>query len=222
MRPRVLQITDAGALPERALFDRIAALAALPPALRACFAVQLRDPGLSTRALLALGGRLREATRALGAGFVVNDRLDLALALGADGVHLGRRSVPVRDARALLPPGAWISVACHAPAEVARAAAEGADAALLSPIFASPGKGPPLGIEALREARAALGERSAVQLLALGGVTAENAGACLAAGADGVAAIRADLVGGRDGFHHGGTEGTEISLFFSVSSVPPW
>jgi thiamine-phosphate pyrophosphorylase len=174
---------------------RIDALAALPAAARARFAVQLRDPGLPLRALLALGERLREATAALGAGLVVNDRIDLALALGADGVHLGRRSVTVADARALLPPGTWISVACHAPADVARAAAEGADAALLSPIFASPGKGAVLGIEALREARALLGKGSDVQILALGGVTMENAGACLAAGADGAAAIRADLGG---------------------------
>ena len=138
--------------------------------------------------------RLREATRALGAALVVNDWLDVALAIGADGVHLGRRSVNVEEARAILPPGTWISVSCHALADVVRAAEEGADAALLSPIFASPGKGRGLGVEALCEARAALDARGAVTLLvALGGVTAENAGACFAAGAGGVAAIRADL-----------------------------
>jgi thiamine-phosphate pyrophosphorylase len=106
-------------------------------------------------------------------------------------VHLGRRSVPVADARALLPVGTWISVACHGVADVARAAGEGADAAVLSPIFASPGKGAPLGVEALREARAAAGE--GILIVALGGVTAANAGACAAAGAGAVAAIRADL-----------------------------
>ncbi|MFT3764062.1 MAG: thiamine phosphate synthase [Minicystis sp.] len=196
MRPRVLQITAASVLPERALFARVAALASLPEAARRAHAVQLRDPELPTRALLALGARLRAATRAVGAALVVNDRLDLALALGADGAHLGRRSVSVADARAILGPATWISVACHAVAEVVRAAEEGADAAVLSPIFPSPGKGPPLGVTALREAREALAARGIeVQVLALGGVEEGNAAACFAAGADGVAAIRADLGG---------------------------
>jgi thiamine-phosphate pyrophosphorylase len=192
MRPLVLQITAAGSLPEPALFARLDALAALPAAARARFAVQLRDPELPARALLALGARLREATRARGAALVVNDRLDLALALGADGAHLGRCSVSVAEARALLPPGAWISVACHAVADVARAAAEGADAAVLSPIFPSPGKGPAIGLEALRAARGQA-PSEAFQLIALGGVDAAGATACFAAGADAVASIRADL-----------------------------
>jgi thiamine-phosphate pyrophosphorylase len=191
MRPRVVQITEASVLPEPVLLARLAALARMPEAARRRYAVQLRDPDLSGRALHALGLALREATRRLGAALVVNDRLDLAIALGADGVHLGRRSVSVADARALLPEGTWISVACHAVEDVARAADEGADAALLSPVFASPGKGTPIGVEALRAARRAAGGR--IQIVALGGVDAENAPACFAAGAEGVAAIRADL-----------------------------
>ena len=190
MRPRVLQITAAAVLPEAELWARLGAVARLPAAVRAGLAVQLRDPELATGALMALGGRLREATRALGGALVVNDRLDLALALGADGVHLGRRSVTVEDARALLP-GTWIAVACHAVADVVAAARAGADAAVLSPIFASPGKGTPLGPAALGAARAAAGQ--GIQLIALGGVDAANAAACFAAGADAVAAIRADL-----------------------------
>jgi thiamine-phosphate pyrophosphorylase len=190
-RPLVLQITAADVLSEAALFARLASLAALPAAARARFAVQLRDPGLSGRALFALGTRLREATRALGAALVINDRLDLALALAAEGVHLGRRSVTVAAARTLLPAGTWIAVACHAVADVVKAASDGADAAVLSPIFASPGKGPPLGLDAIRDARTAIGD--GIQLVALGGVDAANAGDCFAAGADAVAAIRADL-----------------------------
>jgi thiamine-phosphate pyrophosphorylase len=193
MRPRVVQITAAAVLTEGALLDRLRAVAALPLEARRAFAVQLRDPEIDGRALARLGALLREATRTMGAGLIVNDRLDLALALGADGAHLGRRSVTVADARALLP-GAWISVACHAVSDVVRAAGEGADAAVLSPIFASPGKGPALGVAALAEARAALAARGlAAQLIALGGVDGENAAACFAAGADAVAAIRADL-----------------------------
>jgi thiamine-phosphate pyrophosphorylase len=154
------------------------------------FAVQLRDPGLSARELLDLGVQLRDATRAAGAKLVVNDRLDLALAIGADGLHLGRRSMRVGDARAVAP-DLWISVSCHAVEEVPVAAQAGADAVLLSPVFVSPGKGPPLGIEGLASARA-IAPRG-LQILALGGVTTSNAAACFAAGASGVAAIRADL-----------------------------
>lgn len=193
VRPRVLQITAAAVVPEGVIRAR---LAALPASARGLVAVQLRDPELSGRALFDLGVRLRAAARAAGAALVVNDRLDLALALGAEGAHLGRRSVAVADARALLGRAAWISVACHAVAEVVRAAEQGADAALLSPIFASPGKSAPLGVEALRRAREALAARGlALQLVALGGIDAGNAAACLAAGADAVAAIRADLAG---------------------------
>jgi thiamine-phosphate pyrophosphorylase len=190
--PRVVQITESSALPEADLFARIAAVSALAPAQRGRFAVQLRDPGLSSRALASLGARLRAATRPHGIALVINDRLDLALALGADGVHLGRRSLAVADARALLGPAAWISVACHDVDDVVRAATEGADAATLSPIFASPGKGTPLGTTALRAARSALGGRP-LALHALGGVDRASAPSCFAAGADGVAAIRADL-----------------------------
>lgn len=192
--PRVVLVTATDVVPERELVARLDRLAELTPELRARVAVQLRDPELSGRELAALGARLRERTRALGVGLVVNDRLDLARALAADGVHLGRRSVDVADARAWLGDGAWISVACHGEDDVAAAARAGADAMLLSPIFASPGKGAPLGLEALRRARARLdGVARRPALLALGGVDRERAFACLEAGADGVAAIRADL-----------------------------
>ena len=201
MRPRVVQITAASVLPEPALLARVASIATLPAEARRAFAVQLRDPELSVRSLLALGARLRASTRALGASLVVNDRLDLAIALDADGVHLGRRSVAVADARALLGSPTWISVACHSVDDVIRAADDGADAALLSPIFASPGKGEPIGTAAIERAREALAKRGlALDLVALGGVDAARARACLSAGADAVAAIRADLRGVLDAF----------------------
>jgi thiamine-phosphate pyrophosphorylase len=192
--PRVVLVTDLGAIDEAALLERLDGAEALAPATRAELAVELRDPELSGRALVQLGERLRERTRALGAAFVVNDRLDLALALDADGVHLGRRSVSISDARALA--GArWISVACHDVDDVVRAAKEGADAALLSPIFATPGKGPALGTCALRAAREALARAHlGIWLVALGGVDVERALSCFGAGADAVAAVRADLV----------------------------
>jgi thiamine-phosphate pyrophosphorylase len=201
VRPRVFQITAASVLPEPALLARIASIGALPEPSRRAFAVQLRDPELPVRARLTLGARLRAATRAIGASLIVNDRLDLAIMLGADGVHLGRRSVAVADARALLGSASWISVACHSVEDVIRAAEEGADAALLSPIFDSPGKGAPIGTAAITRAREAIDRRGlALSLVALGGVDAASAPACFSAGADAVAAIRADLRGVLDAF----------------------
>lgn len=195
--PRVILISETSVVPELELLARIRAAADLPEASRRRLAVMLRDPALSGRALHRLGASLREATRAIGASLVVNDRLDLALALGADGVHLGRLSVGVEDARALLGRAAWISRSCHAVVEVIEAGDEGADAALLSPIFPSPGKGPPLGIGALTAAREALDRRGfgEMALVALGGIDRDAAVACFAAGAGAVAAIRGDVIG---------------------------
>lgn len=190
--PRIVQITDSAALPETALFARLTALSSVPLERRRGLAVQLRDPSLSGRALTDLAVRLRAVARSLDVALLINDRLDLALALAAEGVHLGRRSVSITDARAVLGPSAWISVACHSVDDVVHAATRGADAVTLSPIFASPGKGTPLGLDALRAAREALGARP-IALYALGGVDLATAPSCFAAGADGVASIRADL-----------------------------
>ena len=193
---RIVQITSLAVLPETDLFVRLERLRAVPPDMRRHVMVQLRDPELSTRELLRLGTRLRALTAELGVGMVVNDRLDLAKVLSADGIHLGSRSVDVADARAFLGEGIWVSQACHSPEDVVSAVAHGADAALLSPIFASPGKATPLGTAAIRRARdEVLRSGGTIEIIALGGVTAENAGECLDAGADGVAAIRAELWG---------------------------
>jgi thiamine-phosphate pyrophosphorylase len=190
----VQQITDRASLPDNALFERLLHAGQLVLPTRASLSVQLRDRELPVRELLRLGQVVRAVTRAIGASMIVNDRVDLAILLEADGVHLGRASMSVADARRLLGPGAWISRSAHSVEDVLAAAAEGANATLLSPVFASPGKGAPLGTGALAEARAALvKEGRSILLFALGGVTLETAGACLAAGADGVAAIRADL-----------------------------
>ena len=198
-RPRVLQITAFDQVSDRQLWDRIDQLGALEPACRSRFAVQLRDPGLCTAELLAYGREARARTRALGASLIVNDRLDLALLLGADGVHLGRHSVAPVEVRRLLGSETWISMSAHCLADVEQAAALGVQAVLLSPIFSSPGKGAPLGLRALKEARGLLPSDRRVALIALGGVTADEAPACLAAGADGVASIRADLTGVLEG-----------------------
>lgn len=189
--PRLVLITDTAVAGEReieARFDPILAGAAPRTVM-----VQLRDKELPVRRRMAFGARLLQRCRRFEQWFIVNDRMDVAVLLGADGVHLGESAVEAEDARRLLGDGAWISRACHDPAAVAR---PGVDAVLLSPIV-EPRKGrSALGIDALRVARGlltSLDERGIPALYALGGVRAESAAACLAAGADGVAVIGAGL-----------------------------
>jgi thiamine-phosphate pyrophosphorylase len=177
--PRVVQITG---LPLAELWSRI-------DRGGADLAVQLRSPELSTRALYALGQELRARTRRVGAMLWVNDRLDLALLLEADGIHLGRRSIAAPEARRVLG-SILVTRSVHDERELEAARAEGADAALVSPIFPSPDKGEPLGLEAIVAMRRLAPE---LPLIALGGVTLENARRCLAAGASAVASIRHDL-----------------------------
>ena len=190
MIPRLVLVTDRHATGGRDLCDVVAAAldAGLP-------AVQLRDRDLSGRALFALAERLRGLTAARGALLLVNDRVDVAIAVGADGVHLGGGSMPVDAVRPLLAPGALIGVSTHAATECAATAA---DFACFGPVFATPSKaafGAPQGIDRLREATAA----ARVPVLAIGGVTVAEVPAVRAAGAAGVAVIRAVLAAGDPG-----------------------
>lgn len=156
-------------------------------------AVLLRDRQLPIRERQRLGQSLRQLTRRLGQALLVNDRIDLACSLDADGVHLSEASVTVEDARQLgrlWRRSLWVSVACHDPEQMAHATA---DALLLSPVV-EPRKGrPALGLAGLARARAARARRSAelspCALYALGGVRRQSAPGLLEAGADGVALI---------------------------------
>ena len=147
--------------------------------------VQVREKDLDGGPLLALV----RAALATGARVVVNDRVDIALAAGAHGVHLPERGLAIADARALLPDGALVGVSRHDLAGVREAADAGADLIQLGPIWASPGKGEPIGLPALAQARDAIAGRA--KLVAVGGIASRaRADAALAAGADAVAAIR--------------------------------
>jgi thiamine-phosphate pyrophosphorylase len=182
-------------LPELALAEEdrwLGALGELERRAPGVLAVQVRIPGATSGRLLAWGTKLKRALP--GVPLVVNDRLDVAAALGAEGVHLGRGSVGVGEARALLGSGLWVSRSCHDDQELEQAAREGASAALLSPIHASPGKGPPLGLARLQQA---CWSHPHLPILALGGVEAGHVLPCLAAGARGVALIRGALELGR-------------------------
>jgi thiamine-phosphate pyrophosphorylase len=187
--PRLYLITDRCATAGRPLIDVVRA--ALAGASRGALAVQLREKDLEARALLALARELRAVTREAGAALFVNDRFDVALAAEADGVHLGGRSLAPADV-ARLAPGLPIAVSAHTRAEVERArACPAVRFAVFGPVWDTPSKrpyGPPLGLEALRAA-AGVG----LPLLALGGVTPDRAPSCRAAGAVGVACIRAVL-----------------------------
>lgn len=162
------------------------ALSALP---RGAAAVQLREKDLPARALYELGARLREVTARRGAPLLLNDRADVARAIGADGLHLPGPSFDAEDARAFLGEGALLGASCHDRDELKRRA--GADFATFSPIFQSPGKGPAIGLGALEAAAAA----SPLPLFALGGIEAHRIPEVLRAGAFGIAAIRAWLEG---------------------------
>lgn len=185
LRPRLIALSDTTRCSEAenvARFERLAA-AARPGSVM----LQLRDRELDDRRRTAFGAKLCDVARRHRQLFAVNDRPDLARLLGADALHLGEASVRPAEARRIVG-DLWLSRACHDPA---RAAADGADAVVLSPILAERKGAPALGVDSLALARRAAG--SDVLLYALGGIDAAGAARCLAAGADGVAAIGAVL-----------------------------
>jgi thiamine-phosphate pyrophosphorylase len=154
--------------------------------------VQIREKDLSGRELLAL---VRAAVAGRGsARVIVNDRLDVALAAGAAGVHLGRESLSARDVVSWCrsgnaPADFLIGVSCHSLEEAREAAMAGASYIFFGPVFDTPSKrrmGEPQGIARLGE----ICRSVAIPGVAIGGVSEENAGECIRAGAAGIAAIR--------------------------------
>ena len=148
--------------------------------------VQIREKTLAA-------GELADVVEALprktGLGkLLVNERADVALAAGLDGIHLPADSMGARRARAALGAGALVGVSCHGVAEARAAEEEGASFVALGPVFqpnSKPGWGPPIGLGTLEEAARAV----SIPVLALGGVGLSNARACRDAGAAGVAGI---------------------------------
>ena len=156
--------------------------------------IQIREKTMSARALKELLGSAVDDARQQGSRILVNDRLDVALAAGASGVHLGEQSLPLEAVvewrRNVGRAEFLIGVSCHSIEAVLNAERQGADYVFFGPIFATPSKarfGAPQGIDRLREVCGAVKK---IPVLAIGGITIENAHSCVAAGAAGIAAIR--------------------------------
>ena len=151
---------------------------------------QIREKSLSGRALFDLVVRAAEITRGSKTRLLVNDRSDIARAAGADGVHLTTHSLPVQVVRRTCGTDFVIGASTHSLAEARVARDQGADFTVFGPVFDTESKrayGEPQGLEKLREVTCALDE---FPVVAIGGITLDNVGACFQAGARGVAAIR--------------------------------
>jgi thiamine-phosphate pyrophosphorylase len=152
--------------------------------------IQFRDKNMTTRELLETASALRQKTRSAGARLFVNDRVDVALAVEADGVHLGPDDMPVTAARRLAGSRLCIGASAGTVEEAIAAAEAGADYLGVGSVFATdtkPDAGDPIGLEGLRKIAAA----TRLPVIAIGGITRENAASVIDAGADGAAVIRA-------------------------------
>ena len=151
--------------------------------------VQIREKSLSVRVLYELSHAAAKTTRGSTTKLLINDRADIASTAGADGVHLTTRSLPAEVIRRAFGKQFLIGVSTHSLREVSEANEHGADFAVLGPIFQTESKtayGEPLGLDKLRRVTS---QQTSFPVLALGGVTVDNAKACVRAGASGVAAI---------------------------------
>lgn len=184
-RLRLCLVTDRGLSRGRALLDIVAAGVAGGATM-----VQLREKNMATRAFLEEARALKALLAPLGVPLVINDRADIALAVDADGLHVGQDDMPYAAARALLGPDKIIGLSITALDQIAAPDARAADYLGVGPIFAQATKADassPLGLDGLRAARR-LTERP---LMAIGGVHAGNAGDLRRAGADGLAVVSA-------------------------------
>ncbi len=153
-------------------------------------AVQLREKDLSGRSLFDTAQKMRELTSRYGAKLIINDRADIALAVDADGVHLGGESIPANAAREVLGGDKLIGVSCHDRESALEARDGGADFITFGPVYYTPSKaryGDPVGIAALRQTA----ETIDIPVFALGGIKRGNVGEVIAAGAHGIALISA-------------------------------
>lgn len=179
--------------------------------------VQLRSKTLNDHALYRIGREIRAISERMGKLFFVNDRPDLALALKADGVHLGQEDMPFQAARALCRGAGrrfWIGRSTHRIDQALEAESEGADYVAVGPVFATPTKPgrKAAGLEYVREVSAQL----KIPLVAIGGIDATNIRQVLEAGARRIAVVRA-LFGGDDAYQAAQRLRSEIDQFQSLA-----
>ena len=184
MDPSLYVVLDRGAAGGRDLADVLEATLA-----GGCRMVQLREKTWESGRLLPLARRLREIAGRAGATFILNDRVDLALVVGADGVHLGQDDLPATAARPLLRPGMILGVSTHSLEQARRARADGADYVAVGSMFPTSTKAgfELVGPELLARVRPEVPQ----PLVGIGGITADNLDRVIRAGADGVAVISA-------------------------------
>jgi thiamine-phosphate pyrophosphorylase len=205
-KPILCYVTDRRSLPPSAQLDLIQPLLERIAAIAAAGVdwIQIREKDLSAKQSASLvrqasdrvskqGSHSKSATR-----IIVNDRLDVALAEQAGGVHLGENSLPVHEAKRLLKssPTAQtpardfiVGISCHSLEAAKSAASSGADYIFFGPVFATPSKaafGAPQGLDRLAQVCSSVN----IPVLAIGGITLANVSSCLSAGASGIAAIR--------------------------------
>lgn len=155
-------------------------------------AIQLREKDLSARELYALGARLQTVLAPYNVPLLINDRLDVALALDAAGVHLAGHSLSPAQARRVLGPEKLIGVSTHSVDDACQAMAEGADFIVFGPVYETPSKlayGPPQGLQRFTTVK----RQITIPVLAIGGIDLSNLSQVLQAGAHGIAVIRAVL-----------------------------
>lgn len=172
--------------------------------------IQLRAKGLGGRELLFAAIEIKRLAASYGAVFIVNDRVDIALLSGADGVHLGQDDIPPLEARKALGPNAIIGLSTHNALEAKEARSLGADYISFGPVFATSTKKDaetPKGLIALKKTRSA----TSLPIVAIGGITEENMGQVLGAGATAVAMISEVLL----------SKAPEKKAFSIVSKINP-
>ncbi len=181
----VYVITDRRAAGDRPLTDVIReALAG------GATVVQLREKAATTREIVQLARTLHTITRAAQVPLIVNDRLDIALAVGAEGVHVGQEDMPAPLARGLIGPDRILGVSAGTVAEARQAEDDGADYLGVGDVYGTPSKpdaGEPIGVQGLRK----IAQAVSIPVVGIGGITADRAAAVIEAGAAGVAVISA-------------------------------
>jgi thiamine-phosphate pyrophosphorylase len=180
-------ITDRRAVGERSLVEVVRAAVA-----GGATVVQLREKEATTQAMIRLGQALHEITRAAGIPLIVNDRVDVALAVDAEGVHVGPDDMPARLARQLIGPRRILGVSAGNVVEARQAEQDGADYIGVGDVYGTPSKtdaGPPIGLNGLTEITTSV----KIAAVGVGGITLDNAAAVIQAGARGVAVISAVL-----------------------------